>query len=824
MPRESRENLIEQIRQLQSRLNEAEATLDAIRSGEVDAVVGAGAASDKIYTLTGADTAYRLFVEQMAEGAATLTPQGLVLFANEQFAAMLGVSLEHVIGSDIRSFVPDDPDQFEALLRSGMRSISKAEMRLRTAQGVLLPVYASIKRLALLDGECACLTVTDLTEQKRNEETVAAGMLARSILDQSAEPIFVLDAAGRITHASKAAERFAEKPVLWRKFDEVFETLPLGEILSAAGRRENIEGMQATAGNMEVLINAAPLSSSNLELLGCIVSLTNITELKRIEATLRDSEARERRRAAELQALMEAAPAAIFIARDPECKEMVGNTMTSEFLRVQHGKNVSQSASEEERPKNFHAEREGRRLLPEELPLQTAARTGVPVQDCELDFVYDDGTVRNLLGSANPLFDDLGQTRGAVGAFIDITARKQIEKRLRETQKLESIGMLAGGIAHDFNNLLVGVIGSASLAQMTVPPGTRTFELLDLILKSGEQAAHLTRQLLAYAGKGRFVTERFNLSNLVREIVEVLQPSISKRIELRLDLQANLPLIEADRGQIQQIVMNLAINASEAIGNDTGVVSIKTGVQDIGDSQRKYLPETYADLHSGKYVYLEISDTGSGMDPETMRKIFDPFFSTKFLGRGLGLAAASGIVRGHKGAINVTSAPGKGSCFKVLLRASAHTITITSKPAKEPAKGKGTVLVVDDEATVRMVAKALLEHSGFRVMVADTGPAALELFERAPGEIALVLLDLSLPKEGGNEILPKMLKIRPDTKVLVTSGYSEDVAMQSFKGLPVSGFIQKPYAPHALSEKVRQTIESAPKTSPGSEVANKRIG
>ena len=251
-------------------------------------------------------------------------------------------------------------------------------------------------------------------------------------------------------------------------------------------------------------------------------------------------------------------------------------------------------------------------------------------------------------------------------------ARQLAEERLRQTQKRESVGVLAAAVAHDFNNLLVVVIGNASLAQELLPPDSPAAGLLDGIVKAGEQAAHLTRQMLAYSGKGKFLVEAVHLSDLITEISALVQPSIPKKIALRLDLQANLPPIEADRGQMQQVFTNLALNAVEAIGGDDGLIAVKTSVQDVDEQYTRRHPEA-AELPPGPYICLEVRDTGCGMDDATKARIFDPFFSTKFTGRGLGLAAVAGIVRGHKGAIMVTSAPGEGACFRVLFPATGPT-------------------------------------------------------------------------------------------------------------------------------------------------------
>jgi signal transduction histidine kinase len=233
---------------------------------------------------------------------------------------------------------------------------------------------------------------------------------------------------------------------------------------------------------------------------------------------------------------------------------------------------------------------------------------------------------------------------------------------------MESIGVLAAGVAHDFNNLLVSVIGNASLAQEFLPADNPAAGLLDGIIKAGEQAAHLTRQMLAYSGKGKFLVEAVNLSDFIAETGALMQPSIPREIALRLDLQADLPSIQADRGQMRQMFTNLVLNAAEATGGSGGEIAVGTGVQDVNPPYTKRHPDA-AELPPGRYVRLDVRDVGCGMNDATKARIFDPFFSTKFTGRGLGLAAVAGIVRGHKGAILVTSAPGEGACFTVLFPA-----------------------------------------------------------------------------------------------------------------------------------------------------------
>ncbi len=390
-------------------------------------------------------------------------------------------------------------------------------------------------------------------------------------------------------------------------------------------------------------------------------------------------------------------------------------------------------------------------------------------------------------------------------AFItDITDRKRIDNQLRETAKLESLGVLAGGIAHDFNNLLVGVMGNASLALDALPPdlpGLRP--MLEGILKASERAADLVRQLLAYSGKGRFVIQPVDVSELIRETVALIKASVPKNVELRLDLRETAP-IDADPSQIQQLIMNLVINGAEAIGDRTGVVSVRTCVRDL---------ETLDGQPSGRHVEIVVEDNGTGMDEVTRARMFDPFFTTKFTGRGLGLAAVQGIVRGHKGAIHVDSGPGKGTRFSVLFPVSPGNAVKLEQALPEARLSSGSVLVVDDEPLVRSSARMALERYGYGVLAAENGRRGVELFEQFAPEIAAVVLDLTMPVMGGEEALRRLRAIRTDVRVILSSGYNEAEAVSRFQGLDLTGFLQKPYTAARLVEAVQAALESGIRSS-----------
>ncbi len=389
----------------------------------------------------------------------------------------------------------------------------------------------------------------------------------------------------------------------------------------------------------------------------------------------------------------------------------------------------------------------------------------------------------------------------------------RLDETLRQSAKLESLGVLAGGIAHDFNNLLTGILGNASLALETVGETHPATQNLRDAIEASERAADLTKQMLAYAGKGRFLIEPVDISALVRQISALIRISIPKHVKLRLDLQQPLPFVEADVAQLQQLIMNLVINAAEAIPEHRqGSVLAITRSQ---EADAEYLATLdAADAAPGTYVAINIHDNGMGMDEATLSKIFDPFFTTKFTGRGLGLAAAIGIVRGHKGVLKVFSSPGQGTTFKVLLPVSAAVRTQSPTAiALTAASGQGTVLVVDDELVVRKMAANGLERYGYTVVTADDGREGVERFKDLHSRLNLVILDMTMPVMSGEEALGEMRLINPRIPIVLSSGYSEVEAIRRFAGKGIAGFLQKPYTGATLAESVRKILREAEETA-----------
>jgi two-component system, cell cycle sensor histidine kinase and response regulator CckA len=430
-------------------------------------------------------------------------------------------------------------------------------------------------------------------------------------------------------------------------------------------------------------------------------------------------------------------------------------------------------------------------------------------------------TVRNLVGGIHfetqlaPLRDSDDAIVGTIGVAMDITARIQaeedrqrMEEQFRHAQKLESLGVLAGGIAHDFNNILVGILGYADLASHKLPPGSHVSDDLEQVKKAAVRAADLAKQMLAYSGKGKFIIQPIDLNALVRDTARLLKVSVSKKVVLQFNLAESLPATDADGTQIQQVIMNLITNASEAVGDQSGVISISTS---LVACSREELDGMVAgeDAEPGNYVCLEVTDSGCGMSEDTRAKLFDPFFSTKFTGRGLGLAAVFGIVRGHGGAMWVDSALGKGTTMRAFFPSlqTAAPAKVDEQPAHPSWRGSGMILLADDESLVRRVAGQMLEMLGFSTCVAGDGHEAVELFRELGSEITCVILDLTMPRMDGVEALEEIRKMSPDVPIFLSSGYTEQDIDPRLLATDVAGFLQKPYKMKAIRAALRGVFD-----------------
>jgi len=434
-----------------------------------------------------------------------------------------------------------------------------------------------------------------------------------------------------------------------------------------------------------------------------------------------------------------------------------------------------------------------------------------------------DGRIIWVAASATQIRNASGEPGGVEGVIRDITAqieakeeKADMERRMAHVQRLESLGILAGGIAHDFNNLLSAILGNAELMRLKLHADTELEKEIGSITVSCERAADLCRKMLAYSGQGKTMVEPVNLSELVEETAQILDVFVSKKATLDTNLDPVLPVIDADRTQLQQIVMNLITNASEAIGDDSGTISISTRSTGAlaSDLHSEYIEHTPL---PGPYVCLEVRDSGCGMDEQTLQRIFDPFYSTKFTGRGLGMSAVLGIVRSHQGSIRITSQPGSGTTVRVYLPVSsvqdkaslpaAELKPVDAAPADD--RNRTTILLVDDEHVVRSIVEAILQRMGYTVLTAENGRECIETFRKYHKDIAVVLLDLTMPVMDGREAFQQLHRIDANVKVILSSGYSREEAFQQFKDISPAGFLQKPYLSRPLQQAIQNAIGKA---------------
>jgi len=391
------------------------------------------------------------------------------------------------------------------------------------------------------------------------------------------------------------------------------------------------------------------------------------------------------------------------------------------------------------------------------------------------------------------------------------TERRTLELQMQQAQKLESLGVMAGGIAHDFNNLLATIRGNVELALLDENLNDSQRQHLVSIDETTQQASNLCSQMLTYTGKAQFAAELIDLNALVTGMKQLLKVSLAKKASIKLNLIENLPLIQGNPTQIQQILMNLVLNAAESTGNTVGTIIIETEANEI-DEEAAREKATPLKPTPGNYVYLKVSDNGSGMNAETLARIFDPFFTTKFTGRGLGLAAVLGIIKSHNGFMHVTSELGVGSVFTIWFPVveGEHKILPQPMPKSLPAwKGTGTVLLAEDDLFVQNVISKLLTKAGFQVIMASNGQEALDLFVAHEGKFSAVLLDLTMPVMDGVTAMRKMKELNPEAKIIISSGYHamEAEAMLDFNERPTA-FLQKPYSYTQLIDVLKAASES----------------
>ena len=734
-----------------------------------------------------------------------------ILAANSAFEKILGIPASQAVGSiGSQLFGTEEPPYLDIFVKVG--ETGKPE-----SFETYFPPMARHFHISVFSPQFGQFATVfrDITERKKNEMKLEDALerlieektKAKALLAAIGEGISIQDSEFRIQYQNKKHMEMTGDYVgrycyeAYEKRQRVCEGCPVALCFEDGGIHTKERQVSHEGGTRFYEITASPLRDRNGNIIAGIEVARDITERRKNEAAIRKSEA-------SLRSIMLAAPIGIGLVH-----ERIFSWVNEAMARMT-------GYSEEEL-----IGRSARILYPDD---QEFLRVGqvkyqqfryADVGEVDTVWVRKNGERIDVQLRSSPL-DPNDLSLGVTFTALDITDRRKaiaekinLEKQIQHVQKLESLGVLAGGIAHDFNNLLMAILGNADLALTRLLPEAPGRENIVAIEKASQRAADLCRQMLAYSGKGKFVLEILNLSEIVREMSHMLEISISKNVVIKYNFADPLPLILADPTQLRQVVMNLIVNASEAIGDKSGFVSITTGDMEC---DREYLNETSVDddLPGGRYVYLEVADTGIGMSRETRHKLFDPFFSTKFTGRGLGMSAVLGIVRGHRGAIKVHSEVGKGTAITVLFPAQEGDIRSEvqysgPEPKDQAWQGKGLILLVDDEKIVTTVGKQMLEMLGFSVITAADGREALERYKERRQDISCVILDLTMPHMDGDKAFRELRRMDPELRVIISSGYDEQEVTQHFAGAGLAGFIQKPYQMATLSAKLQEVLNNS---------------
>jgi len=767
------------------------------------------------------DERYHYILEHLRAITVDIAPDGRVAYVSPSVTAVMGYEPVELIGEEGFPMVHPG-DMLQAA--EGARQLReegapyKADFRARHKDGrwIWLEVSAARAYQPTTGRAFTVIFARDISDLKRaGEALIDSESRLRALMEHASDIIAEVDSEGRVHYLSPNFET-----VLGRKIDEImgrtFVDAGIADNLHPDDAAELTQLYQRTLGAGDAAQNllayrfrhadgswrwfesqTTPYRTQSGELREVIVS-RDVTERVQAEVELRESEERHRilgESSRDLIAELDANGDFLFVSPGSEAilgyspEELIGST----GIALVHPDDV------ESNTESF---------------LEALKDCG-PVRSEPYRVRHRDGSWRWVEGVGVPYRRADGELR-ILTVTRDVTERiegeeqrRELEDRMRHAQKLEGLGVMAGGIAHDFNNLLTPILGNASLALLDLPTGSPARQRIEKIHSAALRAAALTNQMLAYAGSGHVAADPQDLSRIVSEITQLFDASIPSQTTVVYSLDPNLPMIAGDDAQLSQIVMNLLTNAVEALGDGKGQITVATGTTQI-DTAFMHGSTFGVLLPAGTYVHLEVSDTGCGMDQETRSRIFDPFFTTKFTGRGLGLAAVLGVVRGHGGAIEIESEPGRGTCFRVLFpRATGEsTEAVAETVSAEDWHGSGTVLVVDDDEGVLDLAGETLRRAGMTVLTAGNGREGIEVFIRHRDEIDAVFLDRTMPDISGEDAFDEIRRVRPDARVVLVSGYSEEHAARNFEARDLVGFLQKPFRTEMLIKKLRDALDA----------------
>lgn len=835
--------LLEEIKKLRIRLKEAEETLNAVRSGEVDAIVVSGLQGEQVFTLTGAERAYRVLIETMNEGAASLNQEGIIIYCNHRLSEMLKTPLEKVIGTPMRQFIrASDLPVFDSVMEKGSQENGKGEVAFMNNDGTAMPVLLSISALQKDNANIYGITVTDLTAQKHIEEELKRHrdhleelVKARtSELETSNQQLqkeiterkrmeeellrskHNLNEAQRIAHIGSHEYDVRNNILYWS--DEVYNIFGISKaecVLTVDDFFERIhpddrervqkiiEQTIATTrqgefehriirpdGTERIVIEKFEAIFEHGQDIRHIGTIQDITAHKRAEDAMRESEERFRQIAESTEEwIWEVNNEGLYTYSSNIVEKILGYT-SEEIVGKKYFYDFFPSEKREQMKK-------------EAFEVFATKRAFAKYVNSN---VHKNGSIILIETSGAPILDSRGALLGYRGVDVDITEFLKLEDQLRHAQKMEAVGTMAGGIAHDFNNILNVIIGYGTMILDRMEADSLSKEQMNEILAAAERAAILTKRLLIFSRKQVVEMKPVNINELILGLQKMLLRTIRENIDFKLDIAIRPLVVMADAGQIEQVLMNFTTNARDAMP-EGGHLTIGTRIQELDD---EYVA-AYGYGKPGMYTLITVTDTGHGMDAETQKKIFEPFFTTKGIGEGtgLGLAISYGIIKQHNGYIKVYSEPGQGAEFKIYLPLIEDAAILENKTeASAPAKGGNEmILVAEDDASLRKLSKIVLEAYGYSVILAEDGEDAITKFMENRDKIQLVILDIIMPKKSGKEAGETIRKESPLTKILFMSGYTMDIIKT--KELTKAGFdfILKPVVPKDLLKKVREVLD-----------------
>ncbi len=737
----------------------------------------------------------KAIMDQASDGIFVADPSTRYIDANRSALEMVGYDLEELTQLYIRDLVPpEERDQIPQRIRSletGRPYLVERTLVRKDGSRFCAEISARL----LQDGRFLSIC-RDVTERRNTEARIR----------QAAQDLQEAQALGRIGSwtLDLPSGEVRWSPTMFQILDRAPELGPLspegGEhFFDPDGTHQfkaRLEKLIQEGGGEDIIISINLPRQGNRIFRSTIRAVregARVTSLKGVLQDITEQEEAQRRQARSEKSfrhLFDLNPAPMVLSRPSDGTILLANAAAYRLFQLTPDQVVHK------RTVDFFAHPEDRQRLLAELSEKGFA------QDFNLEMVVHGEHRQILLSAAIP--DYLGE-KAILVALTDITDRAREEEAQRQTQKLESLGLLAGGIAHDFNNLLTSLLGNLGLAQLHLPEDSNCASYLADMEIVIQRAADLARQMLAYSGRGRFRKEPVDVNHLVREMTHLLSVGIPKRIQLNLDLDSGLPRVQGDPVQLQQVVMNLVTNAAEAIGDQNGSIRIRTEIRHLNAQARSHFA-VGKDLPDGAYLCMEVEDSGVGMSAEVLARIFDPFFTTKSAGRGLGMSALLGILNGHKAGLSIETALHQGTMFRVWFSPLQEDDgqPVISVPVSSATAYRGRVLVVDDEESVRASAGALLRHFGFEVEEAQDGQVAVDRLVELDGACDLILLDLTMPRMDGREALGHIRARWPRIPVILSSGYSEQAGNLDLGG--PGAYLPKPYRVAELKEALAKAM------------------